>query len=1057
MSLHQRWGYLRSGDPVPERSNTFRQTRQIIDFLVDDDVLSELLLFLQKEIAAVKIVSNNTFSDTQSTDHSQRRKQLIQLLISMPWDQGSLLIRQEFKMVMQCLTSPTSRKRRRASSFTLFDQEQPKETLASQWSTTCKSQDLYPLDRHKQAFITLFQYTQRHGHPMQPLELRHVDPKRVTDAADIQVVDMLIGKLETPSESEPLMEKIWIQCQLQSLQLLRDQAPGWRSILKMMVQFADLWVNQLSDAGAIQYFGEMIAREALFMDLYHHTLKLVNIYNNLGEVLVTSSTIKKLCSLLLATMDHISDANELCRYRDRAFALDAVATDPTEPLFGSVDYWCNDFYFQLTKVCNQLVQTDNDTIFSLDDTELPISSEALHMLVKLSFMWPFQVLKKLVSACFENRNQHLIIVPILAGMQRLSGLKKQSSRPSLMVLVLQHLYNSLDSTLLTAFKPNILSFLQASCQPDPTKSCPIMLVSDRRIEANLGLVLDIREYLSACIVPSLEIGVNIEQHTSKSRNQLKLHLQTLQALGNLNDDGLEKARKTYSDHSDYWPIMLAMRPTDVLDALLSLLTLRESGNVEHQLYSLEDWNAIRSCINTLVYVTRSMMGSEVAPDKDRQDEVPSLTTKKESLRNEMVTFMLERLSQYAWPIRVVCYDIYTLFLPLPPKIRIPRFLVQVTGTLNGVFEELSSDDDTPDSHGDGQEGWCLFVQACKLSRTLMKELFRQKESWMSSLVLLWKHPNEDTILTPCFYRNLYPSHTPSVQSEYQLLLDTFLGDLYESMNDAQIIRNYSYPVSQMCPMARRLTDSVLYVIRLLTQCASSLKMAETEAPENPSSSMYADANFFVSNLIRCLQNLKEWTGISASRHLIPQSDKKPFSAKLIREYLRENYSNIQKSEIIEDRQTETQEHGSVVEIFYPFPNEAWHSGRSLAILTFCMLCYVSHQLQRTELQDLVRVLMLQIVEGLTDQEHRQAFRRICSQQVKSRTTQWKKAKERKSKLVLRPIMASDEEILIRSYVSLLSSVEEQRAILQAFEIAESHPPQSAAIYLMPQECRFLAT
>ncbi|KAF7726625.1 hypothetical protein EC973_008589 [Apophysomyces ossiformis] len=209
--------------------------------------------------------------------------------------------------------------------------------------------------------------------------------------------------------------------------------------------------------------------------------------------------------------------------------------------------------------------------------------------------------------------------------------------------------------------------------------------------------------------------------------------------------------------------------------------------------------------------------------------------------------------------------------------------------------------------------------------------------------------------------------------------------------------------------------------------------------------------YYVSGLIKVLQSLYPWSSPRRSG----SAPKQPVSLKRIREALlrgnvmQENMVRTARQEPVSSGATEDQSQApmtdndicsKITDVHYPFLDKEAVSNRSLSVLTLCMLCYASYQFKDTESREMIRVLLLQIVEGLRDNEGRQEFYRAVGLQTKSTINHWRKYKQSKKRILLRPVLDAEEERLIRSYVMLLQDPEESRAIMQALEVL--HTPKA---------------
>jgi hypothetical protein len=77
---------------------------------------------------------------------------------------------------------------------------------------------------------------------------------------------------------------------------------------------------------------------------------------------------------------------------------------------------------------------------------------------------------------------------------------------------------------------------------------------------------------------------------------------------------------------------------------------------------------------------------------------------------------------------------------------------------------------------------------------------------MYNLILLWKHPDEDTIIGPCFREILHPKLNFSVSSEYPILLVDFIGGLAGTFQVQKTISEYSQNDSALLKFIDKLSE-----------------------------------------------------------------------------------------------------------------------------------------------------------------------------------------------------------------------------------------------------------
>jgi hypothetical protein len=146
----------------------------------------------------------------------------------------------------------------------------------------------------------------------------------------------------------------------------------------------------------------------------------------------------------------------------------------------------------------------------------------------------------------------------------------------------------------------------------------------------------------------------------------------------------------------------------------------------------------------------------------------------------------------------------------------------------------------------------------------------------------------------------------------------------------------------------------------------------------------------------------------------------------------------------------TDQSDNIINAYYPLFDEHSLSCRALSLLTLCLLCQVCGQFESMEAREIIRRLILQVVEGFIDNESRLYFDRLISQQPKNRIAKWKKAEHAKIAMSPRPILSESEENLLISYLESLYD-SEKNGILQALQLTlstESHKEENSGSKLL---------
>ncbi|KAI9497032.1 hypothetical protein BDB00DRAFT_785132 [Zychaea mexicana] len=370
----------------------------------------------------------------------------------------------------------------------------------------------------------------------------------------------------------------------------------------------------------------------------------------------------------------------------------------------------------------------------------------------------------------------------------------------------------------------------------------------------------------------------------------------------------------------------------------------------------------------------------------------------------------------------------------PAKLNIPIQLEPIINDLGGTCQLYR-----PKNYDD-PETWPTMFEACKLSSTFTKQLFAAKDYWMYSLMLLWNHPDDDTLVTEKLQQTLHPSISPSVMNEYEQLLVNFLGELYDSCDTAgEVVREYSYSHKGIQTLVELLNDSdaktywiVLYMCKLL----------ETEAPPNA----YAEDHLtYTVGIIKAFNVCHNWT------HPFQDQGSQLASLRRFRDAAFDDdimHQNVAKSWDADGQETDELSNAKVIDVSYPFMDANSQSTQALSILTLCRLCNVFNQVKSDAIREIVRVPLLQVVEGLKGSEQRQKFQQLASSQVKSRLDSWRKGKKQKRRVILRPVIDPKHTDVVTYYTGLLEDPGLQSAISQTFKLVDGEQHQLPTIELL---------
>ncbi|KAI7863414.1 hypothetical protein BDF14DRAFT_1364759 [Spinellus fusiger] len=149
--------------------------------------------------------------------------------------------------------------------------------LIDHWRETVQSMNLSSNDTHKHTFILLCQSLRDQCPPSLtnvPNEHASAGLGRIDDDTQHigwteKIYTSLIHRLNTKLPSPSKLDTSLLDCKMWCLYVLHNQSGGWKSVLKVMIQFCDLWTSEMTDPSYMKVFSVMISKENLVVELYH--------------------------------------------------------------------------------------------------------------------------------------------------------------------------------------------------------------------------------------------------------------------------------------------------------------------------------------------------------------------------------------------------------------------------------------------------------------------------------------------------------------------------------------------------------------------------------------------------------------------------------------------------------------------------------------------------------------------------------------------------------------------------------------------------------------------
>ncbi|RCH86660.1 hypothetical protein CU098_007272, partial [Rhizopus stolonifer] len=348
------------------------------------------------------------------------------------------------------------------------------------------------------------------------------------------------------------------------------------------------------------------------------------------------------------------------------------------------------------------------------------------------------------------------------------------------------------------------------------------------------------------------------------------------------------------------------------------------------------------------------------------------------------------------------------------------------------------------SNGVDKEQWNELFKVFMLSKQMASEIFKINDPLCKeSMEVLHKHPYSCDIVKQGFRQALHPKHGFGLAPLFPKLLVHFLGLLFESFPAQEIIIQcmyrdvgVKYLIKRLAPSEMKKLFTVLYTVELIKE-------------QSKKDHFYNDANdrYYTAGLLKVLKNFNSWETICHVDN--------PSSLNRLSKYLNDHENIVELNIIppITEAEQPTKEEVNqptkkyahdIKNVYYPLLDEDGISKRSLSLLTIILLCSI--KLDNVFLQVMISSLIHHIAEGLIDNENQNRFEKMFASQTKARISQWKKVGKPKKTVMLRPILAKDEKLLMADAIKKLYNEDQ---ILEIFDLAntKSLPRMSRSLYL----------
>ncbi|KAI9317077.1 hypothetical protein BX666DRAFT_1942003 [Dichotomocladium elegans] len=542
---------------------------------------------------------------------------------------------------------------------------------------------------HRNAFILICDHFQKESRAFPSLAATEISG--LPRALISQTLFQKLAKKLDDTRSKLNQRKKWC------LMALYNQIPGWKSVLTAMVQFTDLWIEEWIHPDVSETFLSLISSENLIIQSYQHLRRLLNV---LQLNVIEKRKAEDVCRFFYKLLDRIEDPAKLVALRNFIFT-DMIHDHPmTFNLFGSISVV--DLKIEITRALNQHVRLENGCT----------DSHVLRKLLMLSILYPYGVMKEIVSECIMSKDKQRTIIPLLYqmdGLCRLGITNTESGKvTTLFDEFFQNYLSEIRSDGTNINLADVRAFFRSTTQDLKEKSndIPVLGPYERaafsaNIPINLGTFL--RDQLPGLLaIPN-------------DSTSIKLGLEILAAACHVESEQWEKLTDITTLPES---ILLKAQPIELCFVLTKIQNLRYSNSLDLPPQYAEMALTIQQKLSAAI----------------------SLTTNYDTTVYSHILVIMKKLEKdFDWRARMLWSDLdYSICYRHDPscaKITVPSAVKSLVHTLGGscqIFEGREMQNEDP---------WAVFFDCCKLSLSFINQVFavihiiRRRSETSSTLML----------------------------------------------------------------------------------------------------------------------------------------------------------------------------------------------------------------------------------------------------------------------------------------------------------------------------------
>ncbi|ORY97245.1 hypothetical protein BCR43DRAFT_523461 [Syncephalastrum racemosum] len=880
-------------------------------------------------------------------------------------------------------------KRRKIPILRCSDVIPAKPNLKEQWHQISATT---PLERHKKAFLLICDKIRANAPPALSLVSKEIlyRDRPIPRPIPRPVFDQLQHALSAQAAVSSATEAEYLDTKAWCLYMVYEQIPGCRSVLKVMIQFADLWISDWMQDGQGDTWMKMILQENLLWEYFSMLIKARYRITN-DEKRRGGREIEQLGVFFYKLLMHISDTSMLLTIRDHIFN-EVTKYDSIEfNLASQEDYFLSlDVENELVRLCNQFIGVeDRGTATTTVLSE--ILAKTAHQFRVLSALCPFQTVYHIVATCLRKRKQQASTVNLLRDLGRLCRLRSPHlDASSLLVECLKRRFS--DHLLDPELADSMVAFVLKTCQPAQVGPGWIPLLMTREfIRENDGVLLDLTDFFDHMLLPSIKDAALDDPRFACS---LRI-INELTIVPSTSDANLQGT-----------PFLFENERINILcERITSFIKVREHEDAQIDLPSMEVAVALQKKFALIL--------EKYCPLHQAKQILQGI------IQHDDGTSMLWTDCIYAVGLRASSAHPKVPQTP-DPEIRLSAPVSAAVRTLIGDAYEphFTFTDGATGTDMNISSAVSILLKGCRDSKIFMDHIF-ECQAWKDKLGTLSKHPYDQDIMEEALHACLYPTRSWAVHDEYRNLLGPFLCHLYSAFDLWSTVRNYQYEHPEMNTLIQNLcSQRDGERLFLVMNYAKMLSMRTNDMSYQ---------SYFVAGIVKVIQSLfpeksltklSDHNALKKLRAAFKRDDVSEKSLVDVKYIPREPAENEESAPC-----DNTAEASSVATFGYPYRSMFINTKRAAVILCLCHLLPAMGTLTDKDALSHMRVLILRLAELLADNAARSQFEELITTQTKNVISKWSIYKGEKQRVTLVPRTDETEKHLLRRYVDVMDALD----------------------------------